>query len=203
MLLEQLARLNAKTCNLLSAGGGKANGSLSPEDVAAALAGVKHPIGSLLLRTKYSGNGIKDLIRTWGAHVVEEAKKEGWKTKKPGIYSLIAESTLEEFLDCRCKHCEGRGIQRKTLKAMQRLAVVKPQIKSLPLILDGAYLVIDCDFCQGTGQGKPNHSQRARQLGIKPNSYEETWHAKFEKLLLDLSVIERESVDQFAKQMKR
>lgn len=145
-----------------------------------------------MLKVKYAGHPPNALYCQWEALVIQEAADKGWKAKKKATFSHLAYAVMGEHMDCRCKACKGRGVKNKNPEPGE---VVVPGM--------GRYIIVDCIACNGTGQGKPNQSLRGRLLGMTPSSYQETWHDRFEHLLLELSMIERNSADDFARKMKK
>ncbi|MCE3608055.1 hypothetical protein LXA47_31285 [Massilia sp. P8910] len=95
--LELIARIAPKG-NRISGSVGKAHSVICESDIAGALAGVSHPIGSMLLRRKYGLDNPGELYRAWCKIVESEAAKQGWKSKKPETFKRLAIATMNEQL---------------------------------------------------------------------------------------------------------
>jgi hypothetical protein len=193
--LEMIARLNPKATNYLgaSSGGGGA-ASFANESVAGALAGVKHPMGSTLLRAMYAGHDKSKLESAWERHIRAVAAKHGWKARNDTTLTRLALATVNEHMDCRCRDCMGRGIRRRR---------VGKDVEAQPTeYFEGGYLVVTCATCNGTGKGAQNASVRGRLLNMKPNSYNETWHERYEMLLGELVSMQRTAEDEFHRHFK-
>jgi len=96
--LELIARMGAKGNNINGGGGGKAHSALCDSDVAGALAGVRHPLGSLLLRAKYNLESVDELRAGWRAIVIKEAAALKWGARNPMTIRLLADAVLQELV---------------------------------------------------------------------------------------------------------
>lgn len=193
MLLELIARINPKQVNLMSAGGGRSENVLTPEDIAQALAGIKDPLGSVVARVKFAGHDPASLYATFAAHVKWEAARLGWKkSRDPQILDKFSRVVVDEFLDCRCTRCEGRGTVRRILSGLIEKAKVDPSIRDMKGTVEtgigGPFLVVACDACGGEGNGELSQAERSRRMGFAdPKSYRETWHERFEAMSMRLA----------------
>ena len=112
--LELLARMGAKGNNINGGGGGKAHSTLSDSDVAGALAGVSHRIGSLLLRAKYNLEPVGELRRRWTELVLREAADLKWTARKPERFTMLADAVLQETV---CRNFEDCGSSSQRFRA--------------------------------------------------------------------------------------
>lgn len=75
-------------------------------DALAAVA-LSSEFGSLLFRTKYADDkwSIPELIRVWRLKIAQKAEKRGW----PQHARVIADESLNYWLDNICRVCDGKG----------------------------------------------------------------------------------------------
>lgn len=96
--LELLARMGTKGNNINGSVGGRAHSALTDSDVAGALAGVRHPIGSKLLRVKYNLEPVGVLRDEWRALVFKEAAALEWGARKKATFERLADGVLKEAI---------------------------------------------------------------------------------------------------------
>lgn len=165
---KQLTKLNAKSLNMQSAGGG-GNGALTAMDIAGAMAAISDPLGSPLMRYKYAGDRSSKavLLERFYLRILGVAEKKEWNAKKVSYYGLLAMGVLEEFCDKRCTKCGGRGIW------VNNRGVTKT-----------------CERCEGTGHYMPTDSARARVLEMSKQSYANGWGDRWEECISMLAEVE-------------
>ena len=133
-------------------GGGQFHG-LTPEDVAAAMAGLDRET-TLLLRAKYAGDesvmaeleslavwACMDLARRWRADSVRMRK----------LISLALDYVIRPQI---CKACEGRGSRLKRVIEL-------------------------CQKCGGTGRGEMSEAAKARAVDVDPAQWHKLWRARW------------------------
>lgn len=176
---KALARLNPKLTNFAPSGVG-GHGSITPQDIAAALGYCKDPLATRLLRVKYAGHDCdrRALAIGFKEHLEAVAYKKGWRSKKELVYERLAVGTILEYLDKRCAVCGGQGVVRRNNEGTSKAAGYLPRVE------------VVCEGCNGTGALQPeqaNQEERARQLNMTRTSFMDTWLARWDFALSELT----------------
>lgn len=153
-----LAKLSVK-CSSWSGAGFGGVGGLSPADIAHALAYCKSELSSLMLRVKWADQqeDFGKLVLEFILSVERRAKKKKWRERKIGTIQRIAYTVVDEAINPRlCIQCKGRGES-----------------------LDGQKMDT-CPRCEGAGVLEWTDSDRARMIGITPQSFQEVWKLKYQ-----------------------
>lgn len=179
------AKLNPKVQNFTSSGGRSAD-AITPEMLAGAMAYIKNPLGALLLRVKYAGHtsGIKPLVDGFAQHLKQCFSEHGWRYKSIVTVERLAAVAVLEYIEGRCKHCNGRGVVYHN--AMNGDGRVQQT----------------CPKCDGSCAYQVKKSDRYKPMEISSTSYESTWHERFEFALRELSKLEGFSNKQVADALK-
>ena len=157
-----LARLAPGALDPARVGGGAPGTGLTPEDVAAAMAG-SSCIGILLVRAKYSGDtsDYSRLLRVATGKARTMAGRGGWNADGERL-ELLAALALEHVINPRvCTHCRGVG---HTLRC-----TLEP-----------------CRRCGGSGRSEASEASRARAFGVHPSTWSRVWRSRWRALVTAL-----------------
>jgi uncharacterized phage protein len=133
-------------------GGGQFHG-LTPEDVAAAMAGLDRET-TLLLRAKYAGDDsvLPELehLAVWAS--MDLARR--WRADSVRMRALIRLALDHVIRPQTCPKCEGRGTRIRRVIEL-------------------------CPKCGGTGRWELAEAEKARQVDIDPTRWHRLWRSRW------------------------
>ena len=207
--IELLARFNAKTCRFDIGIGGGGGPIIGQAEVADGLTAIQDRIGGAILcctawpdsRSAYIGDVqgfaraalieehdrrlmvYRDALaeaeresrevtprrsqsRSRAEILLSAAKAQLWPDWRKNVerYSRIPEVAVDEITRCPtvCISCGGNRTVRKFGKE------------------------VDCDACEGTGMYRAAHGHRARAIGVRRQTYRQTWAQPYEYIHAEL-----------------
>lgn len=128
-------------------------------------------LASYLWRMKHDNE--HELFRP-AVHLLTKRVQEKFYQKgraAPEVIRKMCEWVLVEYLSDKCHKCNGTGHNGSSREF-------------------GRYVPKACKRCDGTGAYKPNGSERALHLGIKRQSYFESWDSKFTQVHAYISEVD-------------
>jgi hypothetical protein len=153
-ILAQLAPRNAR----LDGAGGAGRPELTPQDLAAGLAGAPQG-GQLAVLAAYAGQWevVPELCTRIGRAVTRLARAERWKGMTPGRVEVLARLAVREFIaPPLCGGCEGREVQWTP----------KP---------------VNCEECGGSGKGRVAGSVVCEALGVDGEEWRGVWRQRYDR----------------------
>lgn len=175
--VSHLARLGAAAQHFTGMPGGRSVEAIRPEDLAYALAGIKHPLARYYARVKYAGDqsSIEPLISGLALNIRRVAHDQHWRTLKlekiskglatlaviEGVPSIIADRdyVLPEVLSkralaaYRCPGCKGAKY------------------------IGGSV----CGTCNGAGVKGMSEHARAQIAGISHKHWNRVWSTRYQQ----------------------
>jgi hypothetical protein len=161
---ELLVLVTAKAIPLEQAISGY--GRLTQYDIVYALASVKHPGASLLLRVKFCGQNelIHELDRKFWIAVMTKAEQEKWpypiKFRGKEFYRNLGRLALSESISTNiCLECGGTGHEATE---------------------DGK--IENCGPCRGSGRSVHSDRSRARLMGMSWSTWNSRWDDHYKQV---------------------
>lgn len=147
--------------------------SLTPQDIAAAVALSCTPFEASLLLSRYAHDGqqFREARAYWFEVVMAEKQLRGWTSEEPGQFKALSDATLDEWIgDHRCKACKG------TKEA----------------VIDAQKVV--CDACGGSGIRYPSDRAMGRSIGVGRTAYANHWKHRVDWCRREILRIEARAV---------
>ena len=162
---------------------------LSWDDVAMALAMVKHPVAALLLRVKWGDQEQyrMDLEEACFQMAYNLFSENQWKFRTGVTLERLVQMALDEVIYPRvCPRCKGYEGEDGRTVVRNRRGVTR-----------------ECSECGGSGVGKtPSGRERAQQLGVRKTQWFEKWELRFERLVSCLLNLESVALQSMRKNLK-
>ena len=181
---ELLALVTARSMPLEQAISGY--GRITQYDIIYALANIKHPGASLLLRVKFCGQTefIHELDRKFWIAIIDKATEEKWpypaKLKGKEFYRDMGRLALSESISSNiCLECGGTGQEATE---------------------DGK--IENCGPCRGSGRSAHSDRSRARLVGMSWSTWNHRWDDHYKQIQQIVNLWEEIGLSGMAKRLK-
>lgn len=170
----QLARLTARGLQITGDHGGGHPAWLTPMDIAACIAGIKEPHGSLLM-AKYC-NDQRAALKAIGG-VTDDLLRAGCALNAQLLAVVVIELHLKDRL---CSRCKGRGTKTRR---------------------DG--LVVNCERCEGKGRTSAASTEIAGRARLKVEDYRKHCKAAVQQVQRAIEIGEVDALAHVFRRMRK